>query len=470
MLSQPLVSPVIKELAIRATTASLAHALSERPGLVVLASDRRGALSPADARFSFVACEPKAVSHDLVPDAGAGRGGRDPVARGWGGFPAAPRWVGVLPYEAMRGLERPTWTTNPLRRDARPLPTLSRPVWLKYAAVARVDHESGQVVLEADDLGEARHLESALRSGPQAQRDFALQPLDESEAPDAHVARVRKVLDLIARGDVYQVNLARRISFGFRGDAVSLFTSLAKRAPSPYSFYADFGGVRICASSPELALEVRRDVRGAASAWSPRGGDRLRTAPIKGTRPRGTDATTDAALARELSADPKERAELTMALDLHRNDLGKVAEIGSVRVLGEPRLLAGRTVWSRVAEVVARRAAGVSDADVVRAMLPCGSVTGAPKVRAMEVIASLEPFRRGVYTGAFGYVGRDGALVLAMAIRTLEIEQHGATYFTGGGIVADSDPQRELEETRWKASQLVGLTAHPTQGLGAVDV
>jgi anthranilate/para-aminobenzoate synthase component I len=189
----------------------------------------------------------------------------------------------------------------------------------------------------------------------------------------------------------------------------------------------------------------------------------MRTCPIKGTRPRGADAAADASLARALDADAKERAELTMAVDVHRNDLGRVAVPGSVRVLGEPRVLGGRTVWSRVAEIVARRAPGIALADIARAMLPCGSVTGAPKTRAMEVIATLEPWRRGVYTGAFGYVARDGALVLAMAIRTFELARAGdvreGCYFTGGGIVWGSDPTRELEETRWKALQVTQLGA-----------
>jgi anthranilate/para-aminobenzoate synthase component I len=183
----------------------------------------------------------------------------------------------------------------------------------------------------------------------------------------------------------------------------------------------------------------------------------LRTGPIKGTRPRGAHAEEDARFARELDTDPKERAELTMAIDVHRSDLGRVAEPGSVRLMSGPRVVAGRTVWSRVAEVVARRAAGASLERVARAVLPCGSVTGAPKVRAMEVIARLEPWRRGLYTGAFGYVGRDGSLELAMAIRTLQLQGDEGAYFTGGGIVADSVPERELEETRWKAAQLAAL-------------
>jgi anthranilate/para-aminobenzoate synthase component I len=266
------------------------------------------------------------------------------------------------------------------------------------------------------------------------------------------VVRVRRALALIAAGDLYEVNLARRIEMTVRGDLLSLLTSLLEAAPTPWGFFQDLGASVVCASSPELALAVQ--------------GDALRTCPIKGTRPRGRDAVDDRRRARELEDDPKERAELVMAVDVHRNDLGAVAVAGSVRVNGEPRLLTGRTVWSRMAEVVGRRGPGVSLEAILRACLPSGSVTGAPKVRAMEVIAELEPWRRGVYTGVFGHVGADGSLSLAMGIRTLEIEKGAdarpAVYFTGGGIVADSSPERELEETHWKASQLEELSAGRT--------
>jgi anthranilate/para-aminobenzoate synthase component I len=431
-------APVVVELPEAWDVRAAGRALEGRPGLVVLASDARGALRPDDARASFVACDPVAASHDLLPPAGE-------RAVGWNGAPAAPRWVGVVPYEAARAIERPAWRGE----EARPAPLLSRPRWFRYDAVLRIDHASGRAAIEADDRLAALRLARSLarrRAGFEPARAFALRARgeDDRSVRDAHVARVREVLRFIERGDVYQVNLARRIDFDFDGEPLALFLALLARAPTPYALYADLGDVAVCAASPELALEIR--------------GDCLRSAPIKGTRARGGAATEDHGLALELDADPKERAELTMAVDLHRNDLGRVARAGSVRVLGAPRVLAGPTVWSRVAEIVAERARGVSDVDVVRAMLPCGSVTGAPKVRAMEIIARLEPHRRGLYTGAFGYVGRDGAVVLAMAIRTLEVaERARATYFAGGGIVSGSDPEREYEETRWKAAHLEEL-------------
>jgi anthranilate/para-aminobenzoate synthase component I len=423
----------------------LARALHGREGLAVLASRPQGALRPEDARWSFVACEPVESSDDLVPSF-------EPEVTA--PLPA-PRWIGVVPYEALRGVERPAWTRRP---DERPACGLARPAWRRYDAVARVDHASGEVAVVGDDERSVERLADALRAArlvPARGPDYELRVLPHAEPDEAHIARLRHALRLIGAGDLYEVNLARRIPVAVGGDALALFASLLDAAPAPWGFLLELGSGRgkhvVCGASPELALSVR--------------GATLRTGPIKGTRPRGKDAGDDARLAAELAADPKERAELTMAIDVHRSDLGRVAEPGSVRLLGAPRVVAGRTVWSRVAEIVARRAAGVRLEDIARAMLPCGSITGAPKVRAMEVIACLEPCRRGAYTGAYGWVGRDGRLELAMAIRTLEWDGAGegesglGSYFAGGGVVADSIPERELEETRWKSAQLARLSS-----------
>jgi anthranilate/para-aminobenzoate synthase component I len=414
----------------------IARALANRPGLAVLASRPQGAPRPEDARYSFVACDPVERSDALVPPQ------RPLPSPGYGGAPAPPRWIGVLPYDAFRHLERPAWTRWP---DARPPSPLARPVWQRYAAVLRVDHFSGEVAVEADDEASAVALVRAAAGAP-APADFAIREVEQPEDTTTHLERVRTALRLIAAGDLYQVNLARRIPLKLRGDGVALFEALCDSAPAPWAFMQDLGDTLVLGSSPELLLSVR--------------GDSLRTCPIKGTRPRGRDAEDDAGLARALGHDPKERAELVMAIDVHRNDLGRVAAPGSVRVVGE-KTLGGLTVWSRTAEVVARRDSAASLEDVLRAVLPGGSVTGAPKVRAMEVIARLEPWRRGAYTGAFGYVSRGGDVELAMAIRTIQAGAPGgvererlACYFAGGGIVADSDPERELEETRWKAAQL----------------
>jgi anthranilate/para-aminobenzoate synthase component I len=454
---------VVRALDVPPDPLAIARALVDRPGLAVLASRPQGAPRPVDARYSFVACDPAERTDEIVPDCAS-----PPGACAWNGAPAGPLWIGVVPYEAIRGAERPAWTRRP---DLRPACALTKPVWQRYRAVVRIDHATGHVAIEADDDPSAEAIARALaRERPsrdqvsscseprhcRRQPRFTLDVLAPEEPDSVHIERVRTALRLIAAGDLYQVNLSRRIPMVFRGDSLALFASLLEAAPAPWGFFQDLGGALVLGASPELAISAR--------------GDALRTCPIKGTRPRGQDARDDDIMASALDADPKERAELVMAVDVHRNDVGRVAAPGSVSLVSDARVLAGRTVWSRVAEVVARRAPGVGLGDIVRALLPCGSVTGAPKVRAMEVIAGLEPWRRGAYTGAFGYVARDGALELAMAIRTIQAgppsgaeAERRAWYFAGGGIVAESDPALELEETRWKAAQLAQLGQSTTE-------
>jgi anthranilate/para-aminobenzoate synthase component I len=200
----------------------------------------------------------------------------------------------------------------------------------------------------------------------------------------------------------------------------------------------------VAAATPELFLALGPDRR-------------VRTSPIKGTRPRLAEPDLDRALAMALDEDPKERAELAMVIDVERNDLGRLAHAGSVVLELPPHVETYESVHHRVATVAAELAPGVGREALVAAMLPSGSVTGAPKVRAMEVIRDLEPVRRGLYTGALGYVREDGGLELGMAIRTLTALGGQGSYFAGGGIVADSQPGREVEETLWKARRLIEL-------------
>ncbi len=422
---------MIRRVSLPADPWALARALDGRPGLAVLASAPEAALRQSDARFAFVACDPVETSEDLVPPPG-------PLEAGWAGHAAAPRWIGAVPYEALRARER-------RGSESRPAPRIGRSRWNRHDAVLRVDMFTGEVAIEADDAAACERLFRAVtRHAACAPRETRLRA-KPGEPPRVHEARVRAALEYVARGDVYQVNLARRLDFEVEGAPLDLFAKLFGKAPSCWSVHWEMDDdLVVIGTSPELALEAR--------------GEALRTAPIKGTRPRGDDAATDEALRRELEASEKERAELVMAVDLHRNDLGRVARFGSVRVLGEPRTLASRTVLSRAREIVARRDVGVDLSRLVEATLPCGSVTGAPKVRAMEIIAELEAERRGLYTGALGYVGRDGGLVLAMAIRTAVVSRRDAAleYFAGGGIVAGSDPRQETQETEWKARQLTG--------------
>ena len=422
---------------------TLARALAPRGGLSMLVSS--GAPTwQRDPQVTYLAVAPREVSHALVPpDAEA----LHEVARA--GTGPSPRWIGVIPYEHLRTIERAGWSTP----ESRAQPSIMRPTWLRYDAVLCV--HGGRVRIEADSESCAAELRDALARGlsdlapPPSFSLTRIRDADDARQGEAHADRVRAALALIASGDIYQVNLARRLRYLLTGDALAAFGSWMQRAPAPFGFFGTFGDVTVLGSSPELALAVL--------------GHELFTCPIKGTRPRAADDATDRALAAELSASEKERAELTISVDLHRNDLGRVAAFGSVRVLGEPVIVRGARVMSRVASITAQRAAGVTLADCVTACLPCGSVTGAPKIRAMEIIRSLEPDRRGLYTGAYGMVGRDGSLVLAMAIRTATVRADGPAaeanaerareveYFSGGGIVCGSAPDAEVLETEWKA-------------------
>lgn len=323
------------------------------------------------------------------------------------------------------------------------------PLWLRYPAVACVDHATGRVMAAGFDRSRVARLARALSAPDPGPSALEVEAGDDEPAA-RHAARIAAAKELILRGDLYQVNLARRLWVRLRaGDPLTFYASLAARAPSAFgACLCPSEDLAIVSTSPELLLR-------AESAVGSRGFGALLTAPIKGTRPRGRDATEDRALVEELDRDPKEIAELTMIVDVERNDLGRVAEVGSVRVITGPLVVTHRTVHHRLALIAARARADATRAEVLTAMVPSGSVTGAPKVRAMEVIRDLEASRRGLYTGGIGLVANDGSVTISMAIRTAVLRGREGEWWTGGGIVADSDPRREVEETRWKAVQLL---------------
>jgi anthranilate/para-aminobenzoate synthase component I len=378
---------------------------------------------------SFIAARPLASSNALDPEPELASTTDSLLRR-------APRWVGLIPYEALRGLERPGFVSAV---DPRPSPHLSRPSWWRLGAVVCVGE---RVTVIGDDPASVDALSHALLERPDPGPSTVHLALREGEARELHAERVRAALELIRQGQIYQVNLARRLDLDVRGDPIDLLSELCAGTRPPYAAAFRFGDVAVVCTSPELLLEQRGD-------------NRILTQPIKGTRPRGRDAQSDERWRSELEHDPKEQAELNMIVDVERNDVGRVSCIGSVRIL-PPRVTTHGLVWHRHATVSGQLAPHVSRRELLLAMLPSGSVTGAPKVRAMEIISHLEPERRGLYTGGLGFINHAGEMKLAMAIRTLTIRSHIGHYFTGGGIVADSDPKREVEETLWKARQLFG--------------
>ena len=268
---------------------------------------------------------------------------------------------------------------------------------------------------------------------------------------DAFKAAVQKIKDYIAAGDAMQVVLSQRLSRPFTSSPLSLYRALRSLNPSPYMFYYDFGDFHVVGASPEIL--VRKE------------GATVTLRPIAGTRPRGRTRETDERLAQELLADPKEIAEHVMLVDLGRNDVGRVAATGSVSVTERMMVERYSHVMHIVSNVEGTLKPGLTSIDVLRASFPAGTVSGAPKVRAMEIIDELEPARRGVYAGAVGYVSFQDDMDLAITIRTAVIKD-GALYVqAGAGIVHDSVPESEWQETQSKARAILRAADMVQQGL-----
>ncbi len=351
----------------------------------------------------------------------------------------APRLIGFLGYELGHHVER---IGERHARNDGGVPDL----WFgAYDAVARwrLPHAidgGGSGELVGTPAGVAR-LAALLDAGVghvgHAPRFGTLVGPADDEA--AHLARIIRAQQLIAAGDLYQVNLARRLAAPVlaAGDAAAVLAAMVRNAAAPMAALIEADDVAIISGSPELFIGSR--------------GERLETRPIKGTRRRGPTPSTDAAARADLEAAPKDAAEHVMIVDLERNDLGRIAEIGSVRVDQLAYPVALPQVHHLVSRVSARRRADVGLAELLRATFPGGSITGAPKVRAMQVIDDLEPVRRGPYCGVIGYLGGAADLELAIAIRIAVLTPAELVVHVGGGIVADSDAALEFDETNAKA-------------------
>ncbi|MDK2973818.1 MAG: anthranilate synthase component [Methanofollis sp.] len=258
-----------------------------------------------------------------------------------------------------------------------------------------------------------------------------------SMTPDEYGAAVLRVKEEIAAGEIFQGVVSRRIECAYPGDPFAIYTALRAMNPGPYMYYLDFGDVRIAGASPEMLVRVEKGT--------------VTTVPIAGTRPRGGTPEEDERLGRELLADEKERAEHTMLVDLARNDLGRVCRYGSVRLAGFMDV----EKYSHVQHLVSVVEGALDDRcdcfDAFSSCFPAGTVSGAPKIRAMQIIEAVEPTSRGIYAGAVGSVGFDRSLECAIAIRTVVVEGGVASVQAGAGIVADSVPENEWEETENKA-------------------
>jgi anthranilate synthase component I len=273
---------------------------------------------------------------------------------------------------------------------------------------------------------------------------------------EGFIAAVEKSKDYIRAGDIFQVVLSQRLSVPFNARPVDVYRALRALNPSPYMYFLDVGGTQVVGSSPEILVRLEHRDNGQA---------KVTVRPIAGTRPRGRTHEEDIALEAELLADPKERAEHLMLIDLGRNDVGRVSEAGTVEV-GERFVIERYShVMHIVSEVTGTLKEGLSYVDVLRATFPAGTVSGAPKIRALEVIRELEPVKRNVYAGSIGYIGWHGDADTAIAIRTAVIQDGKLHVQAGAGIVYDSDPQKEWEETMNKGRALFRAVEAAAKGL-----
>lgn len=376
-------------------------------------------------------------------------------------FDVVRRCLGPAPFESVPGLPfcggALGWLGYDLGRRIERLPaTAADPLGLPEMAVGiydwaiLVDHHERRAMLVGRAGAAAAARENLLaayraRTAPEP-GDFSVRGELESSLERAAYRRCfERVQDYIQAGDCYQVNLARRFRVTATGDPWRAYLRLRESSPAPYSAFIRTRDAAVLSVSPERFIQVRDG--------------RVETSPIKGTASRGASPETDAELARALRESPKDRAENLMIVDLLRNDLGRTCTPGSIRV---PRLFEVETfagLHHLVSTITARLAPGQDALSLLRGAFPGGSITGAPKIRAMQIIEALEAERRGIYCGAIGYLGFDGAMDTSIAIRTAVLAAERLWFWAGGGIVADSDEQREWDEILLKARAMLGLVS-----------
>lgn len=406
-------------------------------------------------RFTILACEPL-DTFAIGPSTSSCP--LRALARHLSSYPAVQRpedappfvggWIGFLSYEGGLAAE----CINPTTRCDVALPLVR---FALYDAAAVYDHALGRWFLTAIDWPKPlawrqppvsmrltalrERLESALRqplARPHAARGTA--SMTPNMPHDAYFARVEQAKRYIEAGDIYQVNLTQRFTTQTEAHPIELYRRLRQASPSSHAAFLSWDGTALLSASPELFLNLNDG--------------HVVTRPIKGTRPRGDDAYADATFRRELVESEKDRAELTMIIDLLRNDLGRVCSFGSVRVMCAGEIEEHPTVFHRVATIEGHLAPDRTWSDLLRAAFPGGSITGAPKIRAMQIIDELEPTRRGVYCGSIGWIGLDGSMSLNIAIRTMVQVGDTVHAYAGGAIVAESIAEKEYEEILAKAA------------------
>jgi anthranilate synthase component 1 len=359
--------------------------------------------------------------------------------------------VGFSSYDTVRQVEH---LPDMPREDI----TIPEAIWSFYDEIYAFDHVKQQIVLiKTIFVKEGSDPEYLYEKAQQSLDEMELSAIRDADASDdfklnADLLKsnmepsyfhqiVRKAKEYIYEGDIFQVVLSQRFEAPFAGDSFTLYRALRMVNPSPYLFYLDFDGFALVGSSPEVLVRVTED--------------EARLLPIAGTRPRGNTHEEDLAYEKDLKNDPKEIAEHIMLVDLGRNDLSRVCESGSVKLERNQSIERFSHVMHIVSDVIGKLSPDKSSVDALKQCFPAGTVSGAPKIRAMEIIDELEPTKRGPYAGAVGYFDFSGNMDTCIAIRTMLVADQKVFIQAGAGIVADSDPQKEFEETKNKAGALV---------------
>lgn len=453
----------IDEIICHAEPAVIAESLRHEPYMCLLDSSLGSTLS----RWSFACAKPF-----MVLTAREGRvyldgrdAGADPFAilsalldehalpADVKGPPFVSGAAGFLSYDLGRYLEKvPSMAEDDLPQPdmclafydcVLSIDNLDRRVWISYLPSGREKAEAIKAKITCAKPTQHRIIQS-FRPGA----DIDWSNVESNFSRNGYIQAIQKVKDYIAEGDVYQINLSQRFSAPFEGDAWQLYNALRQVNPSPFGCYLDFPELTLASASPERLINLDGQSR------------LVETRPIKGTRPRGRTPAEDEQLALELAASEKDRAENLMIVDMERNDLGRVCEFSSISVPSLWHIERHPNVFQMVSTVQGRLSSKYGPAELLAACFPGGSITGAPKIRAMEIIEELEPTRRGIYTGSVGYIDFRGNIDFNIVIRSLILCSGKAYFHGGGGIITDSIPENEYQETIDKVSGLVSTLNH----------
>ncbi|HEV7802771.1 MAG TPA: aminodeoxychorismate synthase component I [Burkholderiales bacterium] len=448
--------PLLTELPYRPDSASLFEAIADLPWAVFLDG---GQHHPAQSRYDIIAAQPyiRLVTRGNLTEVhteGIALTREDPFGLVRRLLDADPRCAGALPfcggaigcfsYDLARRIER----LPVLAHDAERIPEMAMGIYDWAVVVDHVERRSWLVGQGRDPDTDSKwdRLVTLFSEPPRERKRVPFRitsPVASNMTRETYGRAFDRIKRYIDDGDCYQVNLAQRFSAQATGDPWLAYQALRVMNPAPFAAYLSTPYMHVLSSSPERFLEVREG--------------RVESKPIKGTRPRAGHARLDAELVEALRASEKDRAENLMIVDLLRNDLSKSCRLGSVKV---PKLFdveSYATVHHLVSTVTGELSADRDALDLMRGAFPGGSITGAPKLRAMQIIEELEPHRRGVYCGAIGYVGFDGGMDVNIAIRTMVLSRGEIRFWAGGGIVADSWVEDEYQETFDKASAMLKL-------------